>query len=252
MAPKYSPSDDGKTIDGQVVVFVWPPGGSDGPSANEPGKAATPSGHHAAPAGSSSGGAAASETDAGAKSGKKAEAKKGEARKDDKKKREKPEAGKLSNPSWHSESYEHGQKAEMSVEAPWLDGRKVRFIVERHAAGDEWEKVSEATATVSGSRAKAAVEIKADELVNPRCIRDEGGKQALVVDATGVRDGRSVEFTIEAEVNGKWQAQAPVKAVVKHGKAQAPVELHKGKHRFHAEVLPEHAEGNLRFRAELI
>src|SRR5437588_4988725 len=34
---KYSPSDDGKTIDGKIVVFVWPPGGAPEASSSAPG-----------------------------------------------------------------------------------------------------------------------------------------------------------------------------------------------------------------------
>src|SRR5260221_8200493 len=175
----YTASDDGKVVDGRIVVWIRPPRSSDPqeeeraatqestaaqnpgqakdeekkgeekqePEKPEPGKLASP----------------ASQQKTSTAAQKPGQAKDKEKKGEEKQKPEKAEPGKLSNPSWHSESYEHGEKAEMLVEAPWLDGRKVRFIVERHAAGEEWEQVAEVTATVSGGRAKASVEIKGDE-----------------------------------------------------------------------------------------
>lgn len=161
-----------------------------------------------------------------------------------------PEPGYVSNPTFHSKTIEHGDEAGMSVDAPGLDGRKVRFVVEQHVKGDEWKKVGEQTSTVSGGKATAAVEIKAGEqLQEPRYVR-EGGE--LAVDATGIADGREVKFIVETERDGQWQAQALVTAVVKSGKAEAPLKLPWGKCRFHAELVPELPEGNVRFHAELI
>jgi hypothetical protein len=160
-----------------------------------------------------------------------------------------PEPDKLANPTWQTTALAHGGKAEMAIEAPGLDGREVRFIVERHAAGEEWEKIAEQTAKVSAGKASASVEFKAEELGNPRYVR-EGA--LLAVDTPGIRDGRELKFTIEMEKDGQWQEQAPVKAVAKSGKAEAPFTLPKGKYRFHAEVVPELPDGNLRFHAELV
>jgi hypothetical protein len=140
----------------------------------------------------------------------------------------------------------------MNIDAPELDGKTVRFIVERHAGGDNWEKVGEATATVSGGSAKASVAVKADQLRSPRCVQKKDKDPTLLVEAPGVPDGREVQFTIEKEESGQWTQAGEAKATVQGGQAEAPVKLSEGKYRFHAELVPEKPDGNLRFHAVLV
>lgn len=51
----------------------------------------------------------------------------------------------LENPRWGSSEYVDGDEVEMLVDGPGLDGRTVRFVVERAAGGGRWEKVGETT-----------------------------------------------------------------------------------------------------------
>src|SRR5438067_899292 len=52
---------------------------------------------------------------------------------------EPPPEEMLANPRWSDESFAHGDQAVMMVDAPGLDGRTVRFLVERNQKG-EWAK----------------------------------------------------------------------------------------------------------------
>jgi hypothetical protein len=67
--------------------------------------------------------------------------------------------GSLFNPRWSDHSFDHGDSATMTVEAPGLDGRTVRFIVE-HLHGGKWSQQAELTAVVSGGKASAEVRVK--------------------------------------------------------------------------------------------
>src|SRR5947209_4227668 len=72
--PKYNPGDDGKTIDGKIVVFVWPPGdapavSSSASGAGQPGSAADGT---AAAGAKGSGRAAGAPASAGAANGARA------------------------------------------------------------------------------------------------------------------------------------------------------------------------------------
>ena len=66
-------------------------------------------------------------------------------------------AAALQNPRWQSgDRYEHGQTAIMCVDAPGLDGRTVRFVVEQQRDG-KWDRYGMATAVVQAGVASARV-----------------------------------------------------------------------------------------------
>jgi hypothetical protein len=68
-------------------------------------------------------------------------------------------AGSLLNPQWsHEASYHHGEEAAVRVDAPGLDGRRVRFNIEQQR-GSDWVRYASATAHVRNGIATAAVRV---------------------------------------------------------------------------------------------
>jgi hypothetical protein len=65
----------------------------------------------------------------------------------------------LYNPRWSGDSFGHGDAATMTVDAPGLDGRAVRFTVEHFREG-EWSRQTERTAVVADGKASAEVEVQ--------------------------------------------------------------------------------------------
>ncbi len=186
--PKYDISDDGKTIDGKIVVFLKPPSvwadlpdsGGSTPAATGAGDssdsspAAAKSSEDSAPsdepaAGGSGGASPAAKTsgaspDAGATDAKPSAAKtpagsatspaaeKAAAKKDG------PEPA-LKDPRWTNSELQHGEDASMEISVEQGDGRRVRFIVERKD-GEKWTKEGEVEAAVTGSKASAKIALE--------------------------------------------------------------------------------------------
>jgi hypothetical protein len=131
---KYHDSDDGKKIDGKVVVFLRPRPAK-APPVDE-GKSRA-SGANLAASAKSRGGA-----------------EKGQSKPDALKQ------GELSNPEWvfasgSGRAIAHGDIAGTRVRAPGLDGRTVRFRVEAQHDGD-WQPYATVTAPVSHGVAAAS------------------------------------------------------------------------------------------------
>ena len=66
----------------------------------------------------------------------------------------------LENPRWGKTEYRHGAEVEMLVDGPGLDGRTVRFEVERSEGNGRWVKVAEATAKVERGTAVGFAKIQ--------------------------------------------------------------------------------------------
>ena len=64
----------------------------------------------------------------------------------------------LANPRWSSGSFAHGDHGTLQVDAPGLDGRTVRFIVERRE-GEEWAQVETLEGTVENGVAEAGLQM---------------------------------------------------------------------------------------------
>ena len=62
----------------------------------------------------------------------------------------------LLNPHWNLEGYGHGSQATLSVDAPNLDGRSVKFNIERKKDGG-WAPIKEQVAAVSGGHAEISI-----------------------------------------------------------------------------------------------
>jgi hypothetical protein len=78
-----------------------------------------------------------------------------------------PDANLLKNPRWDGKSFAHGSKATLSVEAPKLDDRQVKFIVERRERGS-WVRTTEQVAVVAGGKAQATITVEHQGQKNPR------------------------------------------------------------------------------------
>ena len=69
----------------------------------------------------------------------------------------------LGEPSWVNKAgtpqFKHGEEAAMKVEAKGLDGRKMKFIVERLLNG-KWEKLIEMEAEAKNGAATAKITVK--------------------------------------------------------------------------------------------
>ena len=64
----------------------------------------------------------------------------------------------LSNPRWSSESFAHHDRATVQVDAAGLEGRTVKFVIERRDE-DQWVAHDTLTGEVRGGVAEAVLEI---------------------------------------------------------------------------------------------
>jgi hypothetical protein len=64
----------------------------------------------------------------------------------------------LANPRWSSDSFAHGDRASLQVDAAGLDGRTVRFIVEQRD-GEDWSELETVEGKVEGGVAEVALQI---------------------------------------------------------------------------------------------
>ena len=64
----------------------------------------------------------------------------------------------LANPRWSSQSFAHGDQATLQVDAPGLDGRTVRFVVEKRE-GEDWTEVETLEGTVENGIAQAGLQV---------------------------------------------------------------------------------------------
>ncbi len=62
----------------------------------------------------------------------------------------------LANPRWDAKAFAHGGAATVSVDAPGLDGKKVRFVVERREKG-AWIKAAEHVFPVVDGKAQGTI-----------------------------------------------------------------------------------------------
>lgn len=163
-------------------------------------------------------------------------------------------ASLLKDPRWTEKKVDDGEEVEMQVNAPGLDGREVRFVVERRTDAGAWEKAAEAIGRVEAGLAKAAtkvMDLPPTLLKSPRWSSGDlahGTEATMTGDAPGVADGTRVRFIVETLEPGStdWNRSAEVTGTVKRGKASAKVHLEhpeggKGadrKVRFRALVLP--------------
>ncbi len=72
----------------------------------------------------------------------------------------------LANPRWSSESFEHGDRATLQVDAEGLEGRSVKFVVERRE-DDQWVAHDTLTGKVVGGVAEAVLDIPHPTPDNP-------------------------------------------------------------------------------------
>lgn len=163
-------------------------------------------------------------------------------------------------PHFGHASYLGGNEAELSVDATGLEGRAVRFFVERRE-GQGWEPLAEAAAEARSGHATAHVALpdppaateirfravgafgdnatspavplapRSSLLKNPQWSHTVKGKGAryrhgetagMRVEAPGL-DGSTVRFVVEQQQGGKWDALATVTARVEGGVAEAPL-----------------------------
>ena len=61
----------------------------------------------------------------------------------------------LANPRWSSKLFAHGDQATMLIDAPGLDGRTLRFLVEQKSADGTWAEYAQAEAKVDDGVAQA-------------------------------------------------------------------------------------------------
>jgi hypothetical protein len=149
----YSESDDGKVIDGKIVVFLRPrrsrDDGGEGasPSANA-GEEQSAAGEGSG-AGHSGGADEGDATDSGT-GGDEAESKKateGEA-----------EEGPVRNLRWSAASAADGDEVEMAADVDGDPG--LLFTLEQRVGDEAWKPVGSVKAEVSGGTAKATVKVQ--------------------------------------------------------------------------------------------
>ena len=76
-------------------------------------------------------------------------------------------AAMLANPRWSADSFSHGDHATMRVDAPGLDGRTVRFLVERRN-GETWSDYTVVEAQVKDGLAEAQLDLEHPDPDHPQ------------------------------------------------------------------------------------
>jgi hypothetical protein len=191
---------------------------------------------------------------------------------------------KLFNPKWEKGDLEHGDLGKISVDAPKLDGRQVRLVVERNDDGT-WVTAGERVVKVADGKASAEIPLthpgaNDSALAEPtwgQADLTHGDATQIVVAAPGL-DGSKVDFTLERlDENGTWVSAGVTQVAVASGHAVAnlavaqptdpdglgmmsfrdavaPEKLKSGyepkRYRFRALLLPDPSNRKLRFRAE--
>ena len=184
------------------------------------------------------------------------------------------DSDRLLRPRWDGKDLAHGKAGTFSAEAPGLDGRRVRFVIER-LEGKDWTQVGESLAAVKGGVARAQARLvhpagEADGLVPLPGARWTPLTGVAEVEAPRL-DGRAVRFRLQRPQGpGRWLPAGDVLARVIGGVARAAVRAPQspsgtsgssgsgarppdsGELRIDAELLPDSAPRKLRFRAELL
>jgi phage protein D len=136
-----------------------------------------------------------------------------------------------------------------TVAAPGLDGRTVRFTLERQRSG-KWNVSGAMTALVKGGMASAKLAAPVTgKLTAPAWDNDtltHGDVVQVSVAAAGL-DGEQVEFALERLRDGAWTAAGVEQARVAQGKAVASFTVQNDD----AANASDLAAGRLRFRARL-
>ncbi|HEX4382263.1 MAG TPA: contractile injection system protein, VgrG/Pvc8 family [Myxococcales bacterium] len=195
-----------------------------------------------------------------------------------------PKAAKqLSNPTWEKGDLEHGDLGKISVDAPGLDGRQVRLVVERNDGGT-WVAAGEKVVKVADGKAAAQIPLShpgaaGGALTAPAWSKSDlthGDATQIAIAAPGL-DGSKVEVTLQRFENGAWVSAGVIQVDVAQGKVVADLDVAqpekgqtmgkmgfrdaaKGKklpsgfepkrYRFRAVMLPDQSNQKLRFRAE--
>jgi phage protein D len=163
----------------------------------------------------------------------------------------------LKEPRWKETRFEGGEEVEMQVKAPNLEGREVRFIVERQTGKAQWEKAAQALGKVSGGVAKAnakVLDLPPRSLKKPRWSSGDlahGDQATMAGEAPGVADGTRVRFIVETQVPGTidWRRIAEVFGAVRREKVEAKVTL---EHPVHAGKEKGASDRRVRFRAQVL
>jgi hypothetical protein len=196
----------------------------------------------------------------------------------------------LSQPTWERKPAQHGETGTLRVAAPGLvDGRKVRFTVERLGPDGKWTVGQTAEGVVSNGAAAVSLDLEhaqggpkkpdAHHLKKARWEKPKGkkagkgadqeaaqeaakeGELRACVDAPGA-DGHEVRFLFEHKDAAGWTQLGAQTVVVVGGKASAPLPKSLGaklgkemgkdlsRLRFRAEFVPDRSPQKLRFRAE--
>ena len=198
-------------------------------------------------------------------------------------KKQPKDSKKLFNPKWDKGDLEHGDLGKISVDAPKLDGRQVRLVVERFD-DTGWVTAGERVVKVQDGKASAQIPLThpapaVGELADPFWTESDlthGDATQIEIAAPGM-DGSKVDITLERLEDGVWTSAGVTQVAVAEGKAVAhlavappaegetlgkmsfldavaPEKLPSGfapkRYRFRAILLPDFATKKLRFRAQ--
>lgn len=132
----------------------------------------------------------------------------------------------LGKPRWEKADLEHGDFGSLSVEAPGLDGHRIRFVVERNDSG-EWVAVGEQVVKAAGGKATAEVPLKHSSAKGDGLQKLGEAKHdpesGIATVSVGGFEGRMVRFTAEKKSASGWVQLGTATAKVKGGAAAASV-----------------------------
>ena len=133
----FEPKDDGKVIDGKVVVYLRPLRGPDYDDGSPD------------PHGKAGGDARAEVKPAASGAPDEAEAAKDAA---------KPPKPPITNLRWSVDAATHGDQVEMAADVS--EGKVVLFTVERRSTGGPWQSIGTVQARVAGGAARASMRLE--------------------------------------------------------------------------------------------
>jgi uncharacterized protein len=133
---------------------------------------------------------------------------------------------RLARPRWEKADLAHGDLGSVSVEAPELDGRRVRFVVERNDGG-KWVAAGERVVKVAGGKATAEIQLKhpnsrGQGLEKLGEAKHDPKSGTATVSAGGL-EGRRVRFIAEKKAASGWVRLGTMTAKIKGGAASAKV-----------------------------
>jgi len=141
---------------------------------------------------------------------------------------EKPQpapAKQLSAPKWEKSNLAHGDLGKLTVDAPKLDGQRVRFVVEQNEGGN-WKQVGERVVNVASGKAETQMPLKhpaGKDQVKKLPDAKHDPKTGTATLTAAAYEGRQVRLIAEKKSGSGWTQVSAKTVTVKGGAVSAQI-----------------------------